>query len=115
MSRDTLDAAAQVAWLNRTLAKAKALPAQKFGLFGTSIAAVWLTAALGERILFYVDEDQSRQGVDFFGKPVVAPSAIPAGVPVFVGLAPAVADVVTTRLKGIGIDAVGPADAAAAG
>ena len=113
--RDTLDAASQIAWLNRTLAKAKALPAQKFGLFGTSIAAVWLTAALSEYILFYVDEDQSRQGVDFFGKPVVAPGAVPVGAPVFVGLAPAVADVVTARLKGIGIDAVGPADAAPAG
>ncbi|HRD75603.1 MAG TPA: hypothetical protein PK264_06670, partial [Hyphomicrobiaceae bacterium] len=55
--------------------------------------------ALGDRIQFYLDEDTSRQGQNFFGKPVLAPAAAPDGSTVFVGLAPVIAAVVAKRLS----------------
>ncbi|MFN8634354.1 MAG: class I SAM-dependent methyltransferase [Chloroflexota bacterium] len=47
-----------------------------FGLLGTSIAATWLAAMLGDRVKFFVDEDASRIGQPFHGRPVIHPSAV---------------------------------------
>jgi SAM-dependent methyltransferase len=106
----------QIAWLHRTLERClEASRRPPFGLFGTSIAATWLTSAAGDRISFYVDEDPGRQGRSFMGKPVLAPNEVPAGATVFVGLAPAIADVIAARLAALGLNVVGPQDGPAPG
>jgi SAM-dependent methyltransferase len=92
-------AAHHLGWLAATLGAAHGAAGQQpFGIFGTSIAGTWLAGALGDRIGFHVDEDTSRIGRQFFGKPVVAPGAEPDGATVFLGLAPAVAAALATRL-----------------
>ena len=89
----------QLAWLSGTLQAARsAAESRPFGLFGTSIAATWLAGALADRIDFYLDEDPSRQGRGFMGKPIFAPSDMPHGATVFVGLAPAISSLIAARL-----------------
>jgi SAM-dependent methyltransferase len=107
--------AAQLAWLDATLAATREAAARggTFGMFGTSIAATWLAGALAERIAFHVDEDTSRQGRDFFGKPVLAPESVPAGAVVFLAVAPAVAEAIAPRLRRLGLDPVLPPPLAA--
>jgi SAM-dependent methyltransferase len=97
-------------WLDATLEAARraAEGAQGFGVFGTSIAATWLAGGLAPLIDFHVDEDASRQGRDFFGKPILPPSAVPPGATVFLALAPAVAEAIAARLAPLGIVAVKP-------
>lgn len=105
-------ASSAIGWLTQILrvAEGAAVGTQPFGLFGTSIAATWLTAALGDRVIFYLDEDESRQGRSFFGKPILAPRDAPPGSTVFVGLAPIIATVVARRLEAYGIKVVMPPD-----
>lgn len=102
-------AARHIRWLEATLDRARAAAtATPFGLFGTSIAATWLTGDLGQRIAFYVDEDPSRVGQTFLGKPVIAPSAIPRDATVFIGLAPVIAAVIAGKVTAAGGEAVVP-------
>ncbi len=62
------------------------------GVFGTSIGAAWLFGSLEGQVQFFVDEDPSRVGRDFLGRPVYAPSALPQGSQVLIALAPVLAD-----------------------
>jgi SAM-dependent methyltransferase len=109
-ARPRLDlCATHIGWLTATLARAKSSARQRpFGLFGTSIAATWMSGALGGSIDFYIDEDQSRHAHSFFGKPVLGVAAVPAGSTVFVGLAPVIAGVVAERLTARGLASVPP-------
>jgi SAM-dependent methyltransferase len=103
-------AATHLDWLDATLAAARAAAAAApvFGVFGTSIAATWLVGSMGERIAFHVDEDKNRQGRDFFGKPVLAPDAVPPGAVVFLALASPLAEAIAGRLARFGLQAVKP-------
>jgi SAM-dependent methyltransferase len=74
-----------------------------FGLFGTSIAATWLGSELGDRVRFFVDEDPSRIGKTFMGRPVYAPSQVPPGGQVFLVLARGLAEAVERRLARPGV------------
>lgn len=104
----------QLDWLAGTLASAvRAADSTPFGLFGTSIAATWLSGTVGNRIDFFLDEDTSRQGRSFMGKPILSPSAAPKGATVFVGLAPVIASVIAERLAAYDIQVVIPPGAAA--
>jgi SAM-dependent methyltransferase len=88
-----------LAWLEDTIARGHSLAEQSrtFGIFGTSIAGVWIKAALGEHIDFFVDEDEVRVGRRYFGIPVLAPSSVPAGATVFVCLEPKLAQAIVAR------------------
>ncbi len=88
-----------LAWLEHTLDQAHALAKkdQAFGVFGTSIAGLWIGSALGNKIGFFVDEDQARIGRDYFGIPILAPSQVPAGATVFVCLEPKLAQTIAAR------------------
>lgn len=98
-ANDKTLAARHLDWLAACLDSARRASEHKpFGLFGTSIAATWLAGDLKDRIDFFVDEDESRQGGNFFGHPIIAPAKIADGATVFVGLAPAIASVVSARL-----------------
>ena len=81
---------AQVEWLNAVIGDAReAARGASFGLFGTSIAAMWLFGQLADRVDFFVDEDPSRHNTTLCGRPVRAPEEIPAGARVYVLLIPA--------------------------
>jgi SAM-dependent methyltransferase len=100
----------RIKWFGTILESAKlaATTARRFALFGTSIAATWLSSVLGDQIEFYVDEDTSRQGRDFFGKPVFGIADAPRDATVFVGLAPVIANLLAERLRENGFKVVVP-------
>lgn len=66
-------------WLERAMAKAGdyANSDRTFGIFGTSIAGVWLFSASRGAAKFFVDEDPVRAGRDFMGRPVLHPVDVP--------------------------------------
>jgi hypothetical protein len=97
---------AQLAWLRElvTGADRAAAGARRFGLFGTSIAAMWLFGEVGEAVEFFVDEDPSRRNRQLLGRPILHPADIPAGATVFMPLIPSIARAVAARSSGLGID-----------
>ncbi|HVT52571.1 MAG TPA: class I SAM-dependent methyltransferase [Dongiaceae bacterium] len=104
------DVAANIHWLQQLVAKARGLAAagRSFGIFGSSLAASWLAAEIGERFDFFVDEDRRRSGKVHMGRPIIDPETIPAGAAIFVPLAPNVAARVAARLQARGVAATPP-------
>jgi SAM-dependent methyltransferase len=96
----------QIAWLEAVMAGARAAASQKrrFGLFGSSIAAMWLFGQLGDAVSFFVDEDPSRRNTTLFGRPVLTPAEAPRGALVYMALIPAAAEAVAKRLAASGIE-----------
>jgi SAM-dependent methyltransferase len=91
-------AQASILWLEQLLALARDIArTQRFGIFGTSIAGMWLFGALCDKVSFFVDEDPSRIGREYGGKPVLSPLDAPGGAIVFIPLAPATAVKVAER------------------
>ncbi len=90
--------AACVSWLESIADDARAAAASgRFGIFGTSIAGVWLFGEVDGRVDFFLDEDANRIGGQLFGRPVLRPQDRPAAT-TFVPLAPGVAAAVARRL-----------------
>ncbi len=81
------DIAAMVDWLlelrGDALLRARHRP---FGIFGSSISAVWLAGELGSKFDFFVDEDQSRVGRTLLDRPILAPESVPAAAQVYVAM-----------------------------
>jgi SAM-dependent methyltransferase len=98
---DTLSAATEIVqWLKQTVTAARASSLKEaFGIFGTSIASTWLASELGDAVKFFVDEDPSRSGKTFMGKPVYDPAHIPVRGSVFLALPRPIAESVKGRLK----------------
>lgn len=88
-------------WLDafRQAARASRSAANRFGIFGTSIAGTWLFGELQGDVDFLVDEDESRIGQSYLGKKVLHPREVPAGSDVFLALAPTVAAAIHGRLS----------------
>ncbi len=88
-----------LSWLERTLQQAQSLAAEThaFGVFGTSIAGIWIAGAIGNKITFFVDEDEARMGRQYFGLPIVSPSQVPPGATIFVCLEPKLAQAIAAR------------------
>jgi SAM-dependent methyltransferase len=78
------------------------------GIFGTSICATWLAGILGERVGFFVDEDPSRQGKEFMGKPVLAPNKVNPQSRVYMALVPEIALHIGERLKALPLQLIQP-------
>jgi SAM-dependent methyltransferase len=99
-----------VAWLKAVIEAARGVASRspQFGIFGTSISGTWLFGALRDRVAFFVDEDESRIGQHFEGRPIVSPANVPNGAHVFVPLIPAVAERVIARLTPFGIRLTAP-------
>jgi len=96
--------AGSLTWLRQTADRLRELGKQgPVGLFGTSIAGTWLAAEAGDAISFFVDEDPNRAGRTYLGRPVHAPADVPPGSRVFVGLPPAVAAGIASRLARAGV------------
>ena len=88
-----------VNWLNETVQWArKSCQDKEFGLFGTSIAAVWMDAELEGRAHFFVDEDPNRIGAQHRNRPVYSPNNVPENSIVLLPLAPYVAGNLRNRL-----------------
>jgi SAM-dependent methyltransferase len=66
-----------VGYLTRMLEFIDAQQLAEFGVYGTRIAAAWLTGRYRDKIAFYVDDDVLTQGKKFDGKPVMAPADVP--------------------------------------
>jgi SAM-dependent methyltransferase len=90
----------RVMWLSAVLESARnaARTARQFGIFGTSVAAMWLFGELEPSVAFFVDEDPTRIGA-LHGRPVYTPDHIPQGATVYVSLIPKLAAVVSTRIR----------------
>jgi SAM-dependent methyltransferase len=90
----------RVKWIESVAETARPMAAAgNFGLFGTSIAATWLCAELGDQISFFVDEATERIGRNYRGHPVFHPRNIPAGARIYIALAPQQAQNVKARLQ----------------
>jgi SAM-dependent methyltransferase len=95
-----------VTWLREVLRLADHVASRPpFGIFGTSIAATWLTGELGDRVAFFVDEDPSRIGRSHLDRCVFEAGRIPAGAHVLVALAGEVGESVARRLEAARPDA----------
>jgi SAM-dependent methyltransferase len=93
-------ARATVQWLGEVVALAKSLASETvMGIFGTAVAGMALYGALRDRVAFFVDEDPTRIGRRYDGKPVLSPSDAPHGSAVFVALPPERARQVAARLS----------------
>jgi SAM-dependent methyltransferase len=89
----------RLGWLSAMSRQARELAqGGSFGLFGTSIAAMWLFGELEGRVDFFVDEDPTRVGRTCFGKPVLSPQQAPAGSRVWVALPSKIGELVKARL-----------------
>lgn len=75
-----------------------AIGVEKVGIFGTSIAATWLVNSVSRKPDFFVDEDLSRIGREYYGRSIIGPDNVPLDAKVFVPLAPGVAREVCERL-----------------
>ncbi len=86
-------------WLRGVLAQARqASRDHRFGVFGTAIAGTWLGAAVGERLAFFVDEDERRTGKDHLGRPVLHPRDLSKGDAVYLAFPHALAKKIQDRL-----------------
>jgi 2-polyprenyl-3-methyl-5-hydroxy-6-metoxy-1,4-benzoquinol methylase len=89
----------RVDWVVMLGRQTRALAAKNaLGLFGTSIAATWLQEELHGEAAFFVDEDPSRFGQVFMGRPILRPSEVPPGGQVMIALPTPMAEQVRTRL-----------------
>lgn len=95
----------QLDWLSNVVegAKAAAASGKQFGIFGSSVAAMWLFGIVGDSVAFFVDEDPSRDGANFHGRPILRPEAVEAGSIVYMTLIPRVAEAVANRLQRPGV------------
>jgi 2-polyprenyl-3-methyl-5-hydroxy-6-metoxy-1,4-benzoquinol methylase len=82
----------------------------QFGIFGSSIAGMSLYARVRDRVAFFVDEDRTRIGQVFEGRPILSPNEAPAGSTVYVPLAPPIAQKVVARLSNLPAHFVPPPD-----
>lgn len=89
-----------IVWLRNLIeaAKERAKTSKRFGLFGTSLAATWLASNIGDTVDFFVDEDPSRIGGEFLGRPVLAPCEVSESDTVFLALVPKIANGIYCRL-----------------
>jgi SAM-dependent methyltransferase len=69
-------ASGHIAWLQKLLRQGQSISG-RIGIFGTSISATWLAAALGDKVGFFVDEDANRIGRRHMGHPIYSPSNAP--------------------------------------
>jgi len=89
---------AGIAWLRNLQTQALSVETERLGIFGTSIGANWLHGLLLDRVKFFVDEDESRQGQRYRDCPVLSPSACMDDCRILMPLPRATAEHICRRL-----------------
>jgi len=69
------------------------------GIFGTSIAATWLAASLGDKVTFFVDEDRNRVGLSHLSRPIYNPAHAPKGSHIVVPMRTDIAVAIAKRFE----------------
>ncbi len=103
----------QIDWLTKITKQTHLLgKKEKFGVFGTAIAANWLLGFESEHIAFFLDEDPNRINTQLGNKPVYHPSdhAFDHSIPILLPFPPSVAKEIAQRLKLHHINCVLPPD-----
>ena len=90
-------ALAHIIWLQKLFQQAETTT-MPVGIFGTSISATWLAAALGKKVSFFVDEDSNRIGRSYMSCPVYAPKDAPKDFALLIPLRTDIANAVAQRL-----------------
>lgn len=90
-------ASMHIAWLHRMLDQGRSAKGS-IGIFGTSISATWLAAALGDRVGFFVDEDTHRIGRRHMGRPIFGPKDAPTDASLLMPLRADIALAISRRL-----------------
>jgi len=103
----TFAARRSIAWLESLLAQGRSTEAP-VGIFGTSISATWLAAALGGKVTFFVDEDANRIGRQHMRLPIHSPQDAPRDSPILMPLRADIAASVGARLSHTNLHFVSP-------
>lgn len=71
------EAGKAISWLQALASDAQKTSAvNRLGIFGTSIAGVWLCNELRNNVGFFVDEDMNRVGETLFGKSIITTASL---------------------------------------
>jgi SAM-dependent methyltransferase len=98
-----------VQWLNDTIAVFRAAAEHgAVGIFGTAIAGMAAYSAVKAKTQFFVDEDPSRIGRQYDGKPVFSPAQAPKDTPVLLALPPHQAAPLAERCRKVGLICICP-------
>jgi 2-polyprenyl-3-methyl-5-hydroxy-6-metoxy-1,4-benzoquinol methylase len=87
---------AAVKWLEDLICQGQNV-SDNVGIFGTSISATWLAASLGDKVIFFVDEDSNRAGRTHMGKPIYYPESVLNSLPILMPLIWEIADNIVNR------------------
>lgn len=101
-SNDAAAARTHIAWLHALLEQGRSIDGP-LGIFGTSIGATWLAAALGDKVQFFVDEDAHRVGREHMGRPIFGPRDAPKNSALLMPLRLDIAAGVKRRLAEFGL------------
>ena len=86
-----------IAWLQDLFQKGKEIKG-KVGIFGTSISATWLAASLGDKVSFFVDEDENRVGHTHMNCPILKPDSVTANSTILLPMRSDIAVAIAKRL-----------------
>lgn len=90
---------AALRWLETVVVERGRLASHgRFGIFGTSIAGIWLYGAAREQVDFFVDEDPNRVGRHIDRIPILHPAQVDAGASVLLAMPCAIAERLYQRL-----------------
>ena len=98
-----LDFDARIQYLKMMLdhARSYAEKTPKFGIFGTSISAMWLYGGVNFKASFFADEDPSKLGAKIDGKEIVDPKNLKNGANLYLPLNRQVSKAISSRYKNL--------------
>jgi 2-polyprenyl-3-methyl-5-hydroxy-6-metoxy-1,4-benzoquinol methylase len=101
-----LDFDSRVLYLIKMLDHARSYAEKKpdFGIFGTSISAMWLYGGINHKASFFADEDPSKQGANIDGKIIIDPRHLKDGTNIYLPLNKSVSKVLSNRYKNLNIE-----------
>lgn len=86
-------------WLAGLVKKAEKISDQgPLGVFGTSIAGVWLASELADLVKFFVDEDPARIGTELYGRMVIHPEELQIDSQIILGFPYKIAEAIHARM-----------------
>ena len=88
-------------WLVSVQKAVETFGERDIGVFGTSIAAAWISSNIDRPISLYLDEDLSRVGGAFFERPIYLPKDAPQSLPLYIPLVPELAARISSKLTKI--------------